>query len=125
MEAVNRHFWEYADHQLVFNHLNEKIAQFQLQNQIRLIRTTSEMAPPIFDIDVLHIDGNHSDYTSYLDVTKWVPFVRSGGWIIFDDMRWFENGVYTNSRACEWLDANCHKLAEFNDICTWGVWIKP
>ena len=76
-------------------------------------------------IDILHIDGNHSEQASYLDVTKWVPLVRSGGWIFFDDMTWFENGVFTTARAVEWLNANCYKLAECTDVCTWGVWIKP
>lgn len=125
MEDANRHFWEYANHELVFQHLNEKIEQFGLRDQIILIKSTSEGAPPIHGIDLLHIDGNHSEYTSYLDVIKWVPLVSPGGWIIFDDMRWFEKDTYTTAKAGEWLNANCHKLAEFTDICTWGVWIKP
>jgi predicted O-methyltransferase YrrM len=124
-EPVNRHFWEYADHNLVYQHLNQKIAEHGLRNQTILIKSTSEDAPIISDIDILHIDGNHSEHASYIDVTKWVPLVRSGGWIIFDDMRWFENGVFTTAKASDWLDANCHKIAEFTDICTWGVWVKP
>ena len=36
-------------------------------------------------IGLLHIDGNH-DYRHVLDNTQvWAPFVRPGGWIIFDD----------------------------------------
>ncbi len=125
MEEANRNFWNNANHEWVYQHLIQKIAKFDLQNQVQLIRSTSEGAAPIQGIDILHVDGNHSDPTSYLDVTKWVPLMNSGGWIIFDDMRWFENGMYTTARAGEWLDANCYKLAEFTDVCTWGVWIKP
>jgi predicted O-methyltransferase YrrM len=124
-EEVNKNFWEWANHDLVYNHLNEKIDLFGLRNQIILIKSTSEAAPPIGGIDILHIDGNHSEHTSLFDVEKWVPLVKSGGWIIFDDMKWYENGVFTTAKAGAWLDANCHKFAEFTDICTWGVWIKP
>lgn len=124
-EDANRHFWECANHEWVFQHLNQKIDEFALRDRIVLIKSTSEAAEPISGIDLLHIDGNHSQHTSYLDVVKWVPLVRPGGWILFDDMTWYENGVYTTAKASEWLDANCHKLAEFTDICTWGVWIKP
>lgn len=124
-EEANRNFWDHANHEWVYQHLLEKLTLFDLHNQVRIIRATSEAAPLIYGIDVLHIDGNHSDHTSYFDVTKWVPLMNSGGWIIFDDMKWFEQGVFTTARAGQWLDANCYKLAEFNDICTWGVWIKP
>jgi predicted O-methyltransferase YrrM len=125
MEDANRNFWEHANHEWVYQHLIGKLNEFNLHPQVQLIRNTSEKAPPIHDIDILHIDGNHSDPTSYLDVTKWVPFVKSGGLIIFDDMTWFEQGVFTTARASDWLDTHCYKLAEFSDICTWGVWVKP
>lgn len=125
MEEANRNFWDHANHEWVLQDLCQKIGLFGLQQQVQLVRSTSAAAPPIAEIDILHIDGNHSDPSSYLDVTKWVPLVKSGGWIIFDDMKWYENGTFTTARASHWLDANCHKLAEFTDICTWGVWVKP
>jgi predicted O-methyltransferase YrrM len=124
-EDANKNFWDKVDHEKVFQGLVKKIDLFGLKKQISLVRSTSEAAPPIFGIDILHVDGNHSDYTSYLDVTKWVPLVNSGGWIILDDMTWNEKGVYTVSRAVEWLDQNCIRFADFTDICQWGVWRKP
>jgi predicted O-methyltransferase YrrM len=125
LDEANRNFWDHANHEWVYQHLIEKIAQFGVAPQIQLLRCTSEAAEPIQRIDILHIDGNHSDPTSYLDVTKWVPLVNSGGWIIFDDMTWSENGMGTTARAARWLDEHCHKFAEFTDVCTWGVWVKP
>lgn len=118
-------YWGRIDHEGVMNWLISKLFEFEFENQVRLIRSTSEDAPPIPNIDILHVDGNHSDKTSYLDVTKWVPFVNSGGWIIFDDMTWYENGVFTTARAVEWLNTHCIKIAEFKDNCVWGVWVKP
>lgn len=125
MHEVTRTFWMLADHEEIFQGLNKQLKEFDLQNYVELIRSTSADAPLLQDIDILHIDGNHSDETSYIDVTKWVPQVRNGGFIIFDDINWSENGVRTNSRAVEYLNQHCHKLAEINDLCLWGIWYKP
>lgn len=125
MDEANKSWWGALDHQMILNGLTKKIHQFALTHQIELIQSTSADAPLIEGIQVLHIDGNHSDETTYLDVTKWVPQMESGGWIIFDDINWYENGMYTASRAVEWLNKNCIKCSEFTDACTWGIWVKP
>lgn len=121
---ANKSYWTWADHEAVFLNLVQKLGEFGLFPWVTLIRATSENASPISDIDLLHIDGNHSDETSYLDVTKWGPLVKKGGFIVFDDIGWFENGVFTNARAVEWLDTHCEKVCEFKDSCTWGIWKK-
>lgn len=118
-------YWSRADHQAVKQRLVNRLADFELTDWVCLIQATSEEAEPIYNIDILHVDGNHSDQTSYLDVTKWVPLMKSGGFIIFDDMSWYENNQFTTARAVEWLNQHCIKFAEFNDDCLWGIWIKP
>ncbi len=126
MHEGNKKHWEsQAVHEAVLHGLVSHINQFGLGGHIRLVRSTSEDAPPIPNIDILHVDGNHSEKTSYLDVTKWVPLVKSGGWIIFDDMTWHENGLNTTEKAVKWLDANCIKIGQFKDGCDWGIWRKP
>ncbi len=124
MNTDNLNYWSSIDLQGIKRNLMQKIAQFGLENSIILIESTSEAAPAIQDIDILHIDGNHSDVTSYFDVTKWAPLVRPGGWIILDDMTWYENGIFTTARAAEWLNTHCKKFAEFKDDSIWGIWIK-
>ena len=124
-EQANLAYWSWADHKLVKGKLVGKIRQFSLDYYVELIQSTSADADPILDIDILHVDGNHSDKTSYFDVTKWVPYVKSGGWIVFDDMTWYEKGTFTTARAVNWLDTNCIKFVEFTDACKWGVWVKP
>lgn len=118
-------YWSTIDHEGVLARLQKVISDWELDDYVELIRATSKDALPIENIDILHIDGNHSDVTSYIDVTKWVPLVRKGGWIIFDDMNWFENGVTTTKRAVDYLNEHCHKIAEINEACQWGVWYKP
>lgn len=125
MHEKTKEFWTLADHEAIMHKLMGHLHQFGLEEHAQLIQSTSIDAPPIYDIDILHIDGNHSDVTSYIDVTKWVPLVRSGGWIIFDDINWQENGIRTNQRAVQYLNEHCHKIAEINDLCLWGIWVKP
>jgi len=120
----NKYFWYSADHGRVYKKLVQKLQEFNLIEQVELVTTTSEKALPIYDIDILHIDGNHSQEASFHDVQKWVPFVKKGGYIIFDDMNWFENGVYTTQKAVNWLNEHCFPLAEFTDVCIWGIWVK-
>lgn len=123
-EEVSRDWWGQQDHEKILQDLIDKISLFNLEDYIDLIRTSSETADPIQDIDILHIDGNHSEETSYLDVTKWVPLVKSGGWIILDDMTWTEKGINTTGKAAAWLDEHCNKIAELKDQCVWGIWVK-
>jgi len=120
MDGVNLDFWGNLDHEAIYSHLVKKIKKFGLESTVSLIRKTSESAAPIQNIDMIHIDGNHSEETSLIDVTKWVPLVRSGGIIIFDDVNW----VTTNA-ATKWLDENCIKFATFEGDNIWGVWVKP
>lgn len=121
---ANLAYWEWVDHEAVMNGLKIKVQEFGLEDQIELIRSSSLEAPEIGDIDLLHIDGNHSEITSILDVTKWVPLVKSGGWIIVDDISWYEAGYFTQGKSVEWLDQHCDRIGAISDVCTWGIWVK-
>ena len=120
MNGVNQEWWGKVDHEAIYQNLVQKINKFNLQNTVSLIRATSKNASPIAGIDVLHIDGNHSEEASFLDVQKWVPLVSSGGLIIFDDTTWG-----TTARAVNWLNENCTKMKDYHDEANdWGIWIK-
>lgn len=119
MEDENFEYWEKLDHEMILNGFLKKINEFKLENQISIIRATSADAEPIQNIDLIHIDGNHSEETSYFDVLKWVPLVRSGGIIIFDDLDWD-----TTQKAVAWLDENCTRITQVQDINIWGIWVK-
>lgn len=120
MEGANLSWWSHIDHLRILNGLQKKIKEFKLQSQVILIQATSEDCPIIDQIDIIHIDGNHSEKASYLDVLKWVPHVKSGGLIVFDDINWS-----TTKLATDWLNTNCTKLAEYTGDNIWGIWIKP
>lgn len=120
MTDVNKDWWETADHELVYQDLVKNIKRYNLSKYIELIRNDSEGADIIENIDILHIDGNHSEEKSCFDAYKWVPLVRKGGFIVFDDITWG-----TTNKAVDWLDENCVRVATFHEDNDWAVWIKP
>ncbi len=120
MDGANKDWWGSLDHQAILTGLQSKIKQFQLNRYVKLIQATSADAPLIHDIDILHIDGNHSEEASYFDALKWVPLVRPGGIVIFDDITWG-----TTSKATDWLDEHCQRIETVQDVENeWAIWIK-
>ena len=62
-----------------------------LDSTYLIMRMSSAQAYPHFNdesIDFLHIDGNHSEQAALFDVTHWLPKVKKGGVICFDDAWW-------------------------------------
>ncbi len=119
MEGAHLVWWGKLDHDKIMRDFQKKVVEFAVIDQVVVIKTTSELAPPISNIDILHIDGNHSEKAANLDVNKWVPLVRKGGVIIFDDLDW-----PSNASAVKWLDENCTRFIEFHETNKWGIWIK-
>lgn len=67
------------------------------------IRTSSENAIKEIElIDVLHIDGNHSEIVSILDVLLYLPKVRQGGFIWINDSSWAQR-----QEAVDFLVESC------------------
>jgi len=119
MDPESLKWWSELNHNYILDSLVQKINAYELNDHVSLLRVTSERCPEIPNIDLLHIDGNHSERTSFIDVTKWVPLVKAGGYIIFDDVNWS-----TTAMATAWLSSHCTKVAEFTGENVWGVWIK-
>lgn len=71
------------------------------------------------EIDILHIDGNHSQWDSTRDVTMWVDRVREGGIVYFDDEDWA-----STKAAQELLLLKCKKLGEIKTSNICGVYRK-
>ena len=120
MDGANKDWWGSLDHAAILAKLEGKITLFGLNDYVQLVQATSEDAAEIPNIDILHIDGNHSNDASYYDALKWVPLVRRGGMIIFDDITWG-----TTERATEWLDENCVRVITMKDVENeWAIWVK-
>lgn len=116
---ANADWWGMLDHEMIMQDYLAKVREYKLEKYIRTLRTTSADAQPIDEIDLIHIDGNHSEDSAYFDVQKWIPLVKPGGFIIFDDVDW-----RTTDKAVDWLDKNCIRITTFHENNAWGIWLK-
>jgi predicted O-methyltransferase YrrM len=85
----HREFWEKVD-------MNEIYLQFLADMEARTldyrhIRARGEDAIRLFQdnsIDLLSLDGNHSELSSCRDVQLWLPKLAAGGHLVMDDTSW-------------------------------------
>jgi hypothetical protein len=92
----------------------DTIEKYGLQEQISLICKLPEEADRIERIDILHIKEMGS--ISFSDLETWAPYVKKGGWIVFEGSML--------SRSANWLNSHCMPIAEFIDPFEWGIWFK-
>jgi len=123
-EMVNKDhkdWWSKLDLESVYKSCIQKIEQFELQSYCRIIRDKSENVYDTFpngSIDILHIDGNHSEALSYKDAVLYLPKVKKNGYIMFDDIWWTEQDNYVTTRkAIVHLLEKCDKVELINNDC--------
>lgn len=88
-DAANLQWWGKINlMQVYFSYLN-MIKKYDLDKFCKTIKATSEKAASeIETIDILYIDGNHSEAMFTQDVSLYLPKVRSGGYIWMNDTLW-------------------------------------
>jgi glycosyltransferase involved in cell wall biosynthesis len=76
---------------------------------VTLKETSASAASKISNIDILHIDGNHSEACSFFDASTYLPKVKHGGYIWFDDPDWVDgpDKIYTTKKAVDYLQSSC------------------
>lgn len=93
-ETVKRLVDDYVvktDFNQLFWSVLEKKTELELDDVVKIIRKKSEDAVEYFCkrnimIDMLHIDGNHDEIYVRQDANNYIPLVRDGGIIVFDDI---------------------------------------
>jgi predicted O-methyltransferase YrrM len=89
LDTKDLRWWAHQnlDH-IYFGYLS-LIRQYELEKQVITLKLTSKKAAKIIGhIDILHIDGNHYPKAAIEDVQFYLPKVRSGGYIWFNDANW-------------------------------------
>jgi hypothetical protein len=89
-----------------------------LHSNYTLMRLCSSEAALLFEdasIDFLHIDGNHSEEVSVNDVTTWLPKVKSGGIVCFDDAWWesTQKAIKLLRQSCDLLKNESSKTGQY------------
>lgn len=77
-----------------------------------VIRAASQHVFKLFPrIDVLILDGNHSEVASFRDARLYVPNVVKNGWVLMDDQDWAvkqgETMVNSTKKAVEFIQQSC------------------
>jgi predicted O-methyltransferase YrrM len=89
-DSANDQWWANIDYSVIQEKCVQTIWGLNLAPHVVLLRAPSQICASLFQspIDVLHIDGNHSEETSVRDVNLWVPKVATGGFVWIDDTDW-------------------------------------
>lgn len=85
----NKDYWDTIDLDAVHYDCMRAIWDHGLQDYVIIIRAKSDMCHRLFDcennIDILYIDGGHSEESSCRDVENYLWCVRSGKHVWLDD----------------------------------------
>jgi predicted O-methyltransferase YrrM len=87
----NDEWWSALDYETIYRRFAEAVIRTGVLPSCNWLRMKSLTASRIFDdatIDLLHIDGNHSEYTSVGDVVTWLPKLAPGAIVVVDDADW-------------------------------------
>ena len=119
-KAENVEWWSKVNLEQIYKHCQRHVAMLQLQPYVQLLRDKAENVVDTFadgSIDLLHIDGNHSEALSYKDAVLYLPKVAKGGIVFFDDIHWNDSDEgYTTQRAIMHMLEHCTRL-ELVDDC--------
>lgn len=104
----NDEWWLKLDLEYIHRHCIEHIWHYQLDSWATIIRSASQNCYSLFNaIDILHIDGAHSEVASVRDVVNYLPRVNHGGYIWFDDTDWT-----TTKTAVSMVMAECAEIKQ-------------
>lgn len=118
VENVN--WWRKIDFDEVHRGCMRAITELDLWQNVRILAAPAQAVVEVFaddSIDILHIDGNHTEVASTRDVRLYLPKVRQDGHIWFDDCRW-----ETTQKAAALLDAACDRVKEVGDCRLYRKW---
>lgn len=88
-DAEHLKWWGNLNINYIYYAYLNMLKKYDLEAYVTTIRATSENAIELIDeIDILYIDGNHSEEVSCLDVRLYLPKVRAGGYIWYNDALW-------------------------------------
>lgn len=97
-DKPNVDWWGKQDHEAVYSAFVNSVRELALDTVVEIARVKSKNFSPKADIDLLHVDGNHSE-VALADVNRFAPVVRIGGLVCMDDVGWSTGGVPTVAKA--------------------------
>lgn len=89
--AENHAWWSKLDLHAIHSEFMDNLWRLDLSRWCLPWRCGAEECFGMFQpqsIDILHVDGNHSEIVSCRDLNLYLPRVRHGGFVWFDDSHW-------------------------------------
>jgi len=107
VDDVARNWWSTIDIEDIYRQLLGNVAVSGVAKHICILRMTSFDASKVVSrpIDLLHVDGHHSEWSSTSDVVLWLPKVRPGGIVLMDDVNW-----PSTQTAIKFVEKWCDKI---------------
>jgi cephalosporin hydroxylase len=100
-DDLHYQWWASIDLATVLQNFMHMLKSYRLNDHCNVMRMSSREALSYFtdeSIDILHIDGNHSEASALADVQMFFPKLKKGGYLWFDDVNWS-----STSKAVEYL----------------------
>jgi hypothetical protein len=107
-DKVDLKWWGNLNINKIHDSFQSMLSLHDLKKYCKVLRLTSEAASKEVKetIDVLYIDGNHSETVSTRDVELYLPKVRSGGYIWINDSLWpsRQKAVERVAEECDYIN---------------------
>ena len=108
---VHREWWSSFNFEEIYNGFCALINQEGLNKYCKVVRANSKVALDVIpmEIDILHIDGNHSEESALFDASQYIPRVRCGGYVWFDDVHWkkYPDQEFNTKKALQYSLQSC------------------
>ena len=117
----NKNYWSRIDMNESHERFMKHLKNYELNSFCKIYKFKSESITNKFEdesIDVLHIDGNHCENTSYKDSFNYLPKVKKGGYVFFDDIFWSEDGMkISTEKSFNYLKKYCETECIIENNC--------
>lgn len=105
-DQVNADWWGKQDHNAAYKVFLDRVQKHELSPYVQVWRQKSDDVSPPHTIDLLHVDGNHTDQ-AIRDVDRFGSAVRIGGIMVLDDINWANGAVsraHTRARSLGFIE---------------------
>ena len=107
-DPENDKWWCSLDMDAIRNEAMDVISRHALWERVHVIVAKSQDCVGMFhDIDILHQDSNHSEEISCDEAARWLPHLRMGGYLWFDDADWKET-----QKAIRYVENYCVRVMD-------------
>jgi len=109
-DEANKRWWATIDLKQIRLFCEGNVRRFAVERYCATVPWRSENLAAAFQdgsVNIIHIDGNHTELASVRDVNLWLPKLTPQGYVWFDDFNWT-----TTAAAVRLLDERCDVVRE-------------